>query len=260
MARRLVSVTVDNADDLPAPCRSCAFWECGDRLPDPSGKDDWLSAVLLESGRCGKIVYVDGQVAGFALYAPPEYVAGGPGFGTRAPSADAVLLMTARILPEFAAGGLGRVLIQAVVKDTLSRRGMKALEAYGDTEGEELSCVIPAAFLTAVGFKTLHRHPRYPLHRLEMRSVLSWRGDVEVALERWLGALLPDKAAGPVGASPRTDTPAPDPATTRRPPPGPAHPHGAPSGRVVTPSPGFSGALGRTTRRPTRAFGGVSAD
>lgn len=208
MARRLVSITVDNADDLPMPCRACAFWECGGSRPDPSGKDDWLSAVLLESGRCGKILYVDGVVAGFALYAPSQYVVGGPGWGASKVSDDAILLMTARILPEFAATGLGRVLIQSVVKDTLSRRGVKALEAYGDTQGHELSCVIPAKFLTAVGFKTFRPHPRFPLHRMEMRSVLSWRGDLEVALERWLGAIMPEKSGGPVGANPRTQSPA----------------------------------------------------
>ena len=51
MARHLGSVTVDNADDLPSPCRTCAFWGGGD-LPsrDPSAKDDWLSAVLLDWG------------------------------------------------------------------------------------------------------------------------------------------------------------------------------------------------------------------
>jgi GNAT superfamily N-acetyltransferase len=207
MARRLVSITADNADDLPMPCRACAFWECGDSRPDRSGKDDWLSAVLLDSGRCGKILYVDGVVAGFALYAPPEYVAGGPGLGASKVSDDAILLMTARILPEFASTGLGRVLIQSVVKDTLSRRGVKALEAYGDTQGRELNCVIPAKFLTAVGFKTFRPHPRFPLHRMELRSVLSWRGDVEEALERWLGAMRPEKPVRPVGASPRTQSP-----------------------------------------------------
>ena len=56
---------------------------------------------------------------------------------------------------------------------------------------------------TAVGFKTVQRHPRFPLFRMEMRTVLRWRGDVEIAIERWLGAIRPEKAPGPVGASPR---------------------------------------------------------
>lgn len=205
MARRLESLTLDNVEDLPTPCRDCAFWELGQKAAGAQAKDEWLSAVLLESGRCGKILYVDGAVAGFALYAPPEFIEGRLGFGTAPISEDAIALMTVRILPECASAGLGRILIQAVVKDTLSRRGVKALEAYGDVRGETGGCVIPAEFLTAVGFKTKNKHPRYPLHRLELRSVLRWRPDVEVALERWLGAIRPEKAAGPVGARPRTD-------------------------------------------------------
>jgi len=211
MARKLVSVTLDNADELPMPCRTCTLWELGGRDGGPSGKDDWLSAVLLEWGSCGRMLYVDGEVAGFALYAPPAYVGAIPAVSVRSVSPDAVLLLTARILPQYAEAGLGRVLIQAVVKDALSRRGVKALEAFGDLNASQdrdlLSerCMLPADFLTAVGFKTVSRHPRYPRFRLELRSVLSWRGDVEVAWERWLGAIRPERAVGPVGVSPRTD-------------------------------------------------------
>lgn len=216
MARKLVSVTLDNADELPLPCRACTLWELGERGGGASSKDDWLSAVLLEWGSCGRMMYVDGELAGFALYAPPAYVAGTPMLSARLVSPDAVLLMTARILPQYAEAGLGRVLIQAVVKDALSRRGVKALEAFGDVKAgrdrEPLAgcCVLPADFLTAVGFKTVSRHPRYPRFRLELRSVLSWREDVEVAWERWLGAIRPDRAVGPVGVSPRTDAAGPD--------------------------------------------------
>ncbi len=204
MSRRLDLITLDNVDDLPWPCRDCVFWEAGHRAPPGASKDDWLSAVLLEWGSCGRILYVDGQPAGYALYAPPEYVGGVPGYATSEVSPDAILLMTARILPQYGAAGLGRVLVQSVVKDALSRRGVRALEAFGDARGEELGCVIPSEFLTAVGFKTVHRHPRYPRLRLDLRTVLSWRGDVEVALERWLGAIRPDKSAAPVGVRPRT--------------------------------------------------------
>jgi GNAT superfamily N-acetyltransferase len=204
MSRRLASITLDNIADLPLPCRTCVFWEAGHRPPPGASKDDWVSAVLLDWGSCGRILYVDGEMAGYALYAPPEYVGGVPGYATSPVSDDAILLMTARILPEFASAGLGRVLIQSVVKDALSRRGVRALEAFGDVRGEELACVIPAGFLTAVGFKTVHQHPRYPRLRLDLRTVLSWRGDVELALERWIEAIRPDKSPAPIGVRPRT--------------------------------------------------------
>ncbi len=203
MGRRIVPLTGDNVGDLPLPCRACVLWETGQREPDATAKDDWVSAVLLDWGSCGRLLYVDGEVAGFALFAPPQYVALTASPLARETSSDAALLMTARVLPEYAAAGLGRVLIQAVVKDLMRRRGIRAVEAVADAQGHELSCVVPARFLTAVGFKTVQAHPRYPRLRLDLGSVLTWRTEVEIALERWIGAIRPDKATGQVGLRPR---------------------------------------------------------
>jgi len=107
-------------------------------------------------------------------------------FPTSPVSADAVLLTALKVLPEFSGGGLGRILVQAVAKD-LTRRGVKAMEASGDARpDEESSCVIPAGFLAQVGFKTVQAHPRWPRLRLELRTALTWKEDVEAALERLL--------------------------------------------------------------------------
>src|SRR5579875_484630 len=203
VSRRLANVTLDNLDDLPTRCRRCVFWELdpvsGARaaeVGDPAlEKEAWVSAVLLEWGGCGKIVYVEGVPAGFALFAPPHAVPRSVAFPTSPVSADAVLLMTAHVLPEFTGGGLGRMLAQAVVKD-LSRRGVRAVEAFGDTEASEVGhCMLPADYLLAVGFKTVRPHPRYPRLRLELKSVASWREDVEVAIERLLGSMNPREQA-----------------------------------------------------------------
>jgi hypothetical protein len=84
------------------------------------------------------------------------------------------------------------MLIQGVAKD-LVRRGVKAIEAFGVSSWEGVGhCVIPADYLLAVGFKTVRPHPRYPRLRLELKSVASWREDVEVALERLLGSMAGD--------------------------------------------------------------------
>jgi hypothetical protein len=48
-----------------------------------------------------------------------------------------------------------------------------------------------------VGFKTIRPHHHYPRLRMELRTVLTWREDVEVALERLLGSMTP---AAPQGA------------------------------------------------------------
>jgi hypothetical protein len=59
-------------------------------------------------------------------------------------------------------------------------------------------CVIPADFLLAVGFKTVRPHHRFPRLRLDLRTAVSWRADVEVALERLLGSMSPEPAFRPV--------------------------------------------------------------
>jgi hypothetical protein len=127
------------------------------------------------------------------------HVPRGLAFPTSPVSADAVLLMTARLLPEFAGGGLGRMLVQTAAKD-LSRRGVRAIEAFGrmGTNIPPGGCVLPADFLLAVGFKTVRPHHVFPRLRLDLRNALSWREDVEVALERLLGSMSPEPSLRPV--------------------------------------------------------------
>ena len=205
MSRRAVNVTLDNLDDLPTRCRACVFWELDplahDRAVEAGDtafeKESWMSATLLEWGSCGKIAYVDAVPAGFVLYAPPAHVPRSVAFPTSPVSADAVLLMTGHVLPDFQGGGLGRMLLQAVAKD-LTRRGVKAIEAFGDEQWSSPACVLPADSLRRVGFKTVRPHHRWPRLRLELKTAVSWREDVEVALERLLGSMSPDPLLRPV--------------------------------------------------------------
>jgi GNAT superfamily N-acetyltransferase len=202
MARRVARLTLDNLSDLPVGCRSCTFWELDPvrrRRADANGegadeKEGWVSRVLLEWGSCGRVVYVDGDPAGFVLYAPPSFVPGADSFPTAPVSEDAVLLVTAMVYPEYAGVGLGRVLVQAVAKDLLKRGGIRAIEAFGDNKAPRESfggCVLPADFLLRVGFKTHRANLRYPRMRLELKSILTWREEVEHALEKLMGAVRP---------------------------------------------------------------------
>jgi len=199
MGRRIVSLTLDTLEDLPPTCRRCVFWELdpvarsrAEEMGDTAfEKEAWLSGTLLEWGSCGKLIYVDDALAGFITFAPPSYVPRSIAFPTSPISADAVLLMTAHVVPEFRSGGLGRVLLQTLAKE-LTRRGVRAIEAFGDTSGELGACVLPAGHLRAVGFKTVRQHPRWPRLRLDLKSSVSWREDVEVALERLLGSMTPE--------------------------------------------------------------------
>jgi GNAT superfamily N-acetyltransferase len=205
MGRQLVPLTLDNLPDLPKRCRACVFWELDPVSGEAAAKagrpelekESWISAVLLDWGSCGRVVYVDGRPAGFLLYAPPAYVPRSGVFPTSPVSPDAVQLVTAYLLPEFQGQGLGRMMVQAVAKDLL-RRGFRAVEAFGDARWEGPSCLLPADHLLSVGFKTVRPHHRYPRLRLELRSTMTWRADVERALDQLLGAVQKDPVLRPL--------------------------------------------------------------
>jgi len=197
--RQIFSLTLDRVQDLPEPCASCIFWELDPALAaasiargDPGlDKESWLSAAMLEWGSVGQIAYVDEVPAGYVTYAPPYLVPRAAAFPTSPVSADAVILMTARVVPDFTGQGIGRVLIQSAAKDVM-RRGVRAVEAFGyrgDPDSAKAACVIPVGFLTAVGFKTVREHRTYPRLRLDLRTTLTWREDMEAAVERLLASV-----------------------------------------------------------------------
>jgi len=199
MSRRLANLTLDNLGEIWPRCRRCVYWEldpaagqraCADGSADLE-KEAWVSDTLLEWGCCGQLVCVDGDPVGHVLYAPPAYVPRSMSFPTSPVAPDAVLLMSAHLDPRFAGGGLGRMLVQGVARD-INRRGIRAVEAFGrvaERDDTDLSCLPPAEFLLAVGFKTVRPHPRTPRLRLDIRSIVSWREDVEYAIERLLGSI-----------------------------------------------------------------------
>jgi len=204
MARRVARLTLDTLATLPYDVRRSLAWEL-----DPvrraqveragacvEEKEAWLSRVLLEWGSCGRVLYVDEEPAGFVLYAPPAYFPGTASYPTAPLSEDAVQLATAQVFDGHTGGGLGRVLMQEMVKDLLTRGDFRSVEAVG-VHGRPAvdECVLPAPFLQRVGFKTHRAHPRHPRMRLEMKSVLTWREEMETALARLLGVVRPRRAA-----------------------------------------------------------------
>ncbi|MEV6120270.1 GNAT family N-acetyltransferase [Streptomyces sp. SID8352] len=205
MGRRLVPLTLDNLQDLPQRCRTCVFWELDPVRGEAAvregraarEKESWISAVLLDWGSCGRVVRIDDVPVGFVLYAPPAYVPRSAAFPTSPVASDAVQLITAFLLPAYRGQGLGRVMVQTVAKDLL-RRGVKAIEAFGDTHWKEPACMLPTDHLLAVGFKTVRPHTNHPRLRLELRSTLSWKEDVEMALDRLLGAVQKDPVLRPL--------------------------------------------------------------
>lgn len=203
MGRKVTRLTVDHLPLLPGSCGSCLAWELDPvrrgRVPRETRVDEkeaWVTEVLREWGSCGRVVFVDDELAGYLLYAPPAYVPGADAFPTAPLSPDAVLLVTGHVRPEHR-GGLGRVLVQAMARDLLSRR-IRAVEAFGSHE--DRPCVLPAAFLGGVGFKTQRPHPTTPRMRMDLRNALTWRSEVGAAVGRLVGAVRAPSAPGPSGA------------------------------------------------------------
>jgi GNAT superfamily N-acetyltransferase len=188
LGRKLVPLGPETLDLLPAPCRRCAFWELGARAR-PRGseeaglqKEAWLSSVVLEWGPAGHVVSVDGEVAGYSLYAP-THMLDQVGFQAARPvSRDAVLLATLAVLPAFEGQGIGRVLLQTMARD-LTKRKVRAVEAFADRVPAGRACHVPAEFLEASGFQVVREHPRYPLMRMDLRTALTWKDAREAALE-----------------------------------------------------------------------------
>jgi hypothetical protein len=85
---------------------------------------------------------------------------------------------------------------EAWISATLLEWGSCGKLVYVD--GVPAGCVLPADYMLAVGFKTVRPHHRYPRLRLELKSAVSWREDVEVALERLIGSMSPEGALRPV--------------------------------------------------------------
>lgn len=207
MSRKTARLTVDHLAELPDPVRSCLFWELGpvdrerlDQAERIAEKESWLSTVLRDWGSCGRVVRVDGRTAGLIVYAPAARFPGAATLPTAPTSPDAIVAAYAWIEPGLRGGGLGRMLVQAMAAD-LVERGQSAIEAYGDTRGRAHGCVLPSEFLGSVGFKTQRAHPTTPRMRMELRTALSWKDEVELALERVWGVVRPtQKATRPIGS------------------------------------------------------------
>jgi GNAT superfamily N-acetyltransferase len=240
VTRALVPLSMKTFGALPERCRGCVAWELEPDAVAPAvlmgeaefEKEVWLSGVMLTWGSAGQIVTVDDVPAGFALFAPPTAVPGASAFPTSPVSPDAVLLTTARILPEYTGQGLARYLLNGVVS-ALTRRGVRAIEVFGREEAlpdvelpaDEVGaadlaaaaraldeaaldaeegnagipqCLLPAGFARAVGFVDVAPHHRYPRLRFELGRDIGWKAEVESALEKLFTVITVPTSPSPV--------------------------------------------------------------
>jgi GNAT superfamily N-acetyltransferase len=226
VARRKVELTAAEVDLLPAACRSCLFWEDGSTGPmfspalrtrhetPTERKRAWVSARVEEGTPPGAVLVVDDEVAGYALFAPAG------GFAPRSSllprvSPDALLLATMWVAAAHRGHGLGRLLVQAALKEAI-RLDLTAVEVYGDRRWRERACVLPVTWLLHEGFEVHQEHPRTPLLRLETRRTARWAGSLEHAWEEVLGR-IPRRVVAPGGESVPGGVPVPNAVTPSAP-------------------------------------------
>ncbi len=205
VGRRATPLTSESVDRLPSGCSSCLFWELGARCPSPrttsipgwtrfpnppdplAKKRSWVAVREQDHGPPGRVVEIDGEVVGYALFAPSTAFAR-PGVSVPRASRDALLLATVWVRPTEREAGIGQNLVRSAIKEAM-RLGLPAVEAYGDRRFLERACVLPASWLLHAGFRVQGEHVRTPLFRLDVRRAVRWSDPLEHAWEEVLGRL-----------------------------------------------------------------------
>ena len=194
MSRKVVRLTLDHLDELPQPCRSCVFWQLDPVRRERVGrtrrdeKEAWVSAVLRDWGSCGRVVLVDGHPVGYAALRARGLRARRRRFPT-APVSPTPCCSPQRVrrTRTHAGGGLGRMLVQGMARDLIERGGIKAVEAFGDTRGpgwHRAAATTRGAWCRRTSWAASASRPSgrtraTPRMRMDLRSALTWRDEVE---------------------------------------------------------------------------------
>lgn len=191
MVRKFRPLTVDLLETLPPGCSGCAFWEtaeplaprCGERC-DIELARAWLKRVNAEWGDCGRVAVADGEILGFIRYAPASLVPQAQVMPAGPPDPKAVLVTCMHITPEARQHGLGKLLMQAALRDLVTR-GERTVQAYATTGHGDyaLSPVVGMQFLLRMGFTVARPHLSMPLMQLDLRSLAVWTENLESVLE-----------------------------------------------------------------------------
>lgn len=189
--RRLVPLGSADIARVDHVCAGCLYWEsatpqevvCGSTC-DVDAQREWFRRVHREWGECGRAAYAGDEVLGFIKYAPVEYFPQTMHLPTWAPDRDSPLIACLHIRDDARRHGLGRLLLQAALRDLHGRRERRVY-AYALARPADMRVMplVGMEFLLRHGFTVERPHPVYPLMRLDLRSLAVITENLEAVLE-----------------------------------------------------------------------------
>ena len=179
---RIVNLTDENLGDVPEwgsypfSCKYCIYWEFPQECVTTAEwknekamrkKLKWLRDTIGSFGNCGKLLYVNERVVGYAQYAFPRFLPRSLDYPAGPPDMDAVLISCLFILyKEFRGSGLGRQLLHSIIEDLRGRK-ISAVETFA-RKGNPDNPSGPMEFYLKNGFRICRDDREFPLMRLDM--------------------------------------------------------------------------------------------
>lgn len=188
-------LTTSTLGDLAGTAATSMFWiaepgthehleaEVSRRLD----KEVWLHHMLTTWGPCALTAYVTSgdnentaKPAATVFFAPPNLLPGQGNFRSGPASPDAILISNVHLDEAYVGLFLETQLVEAVI-DELSRRGVKAVEAFarGDETLDSTIPVLDVEVLEETGFRCVQADPEFPRYRLELTE----KGNLFAAVE-----------------------------------------------------------------------------
>ena len=151
--------------------------------------------MLREWGSCGRVALVDDEPVGYVIYAPDGVRARRGRLPDRAGVAGRGAADHRDVAPEHRGGGLGRMLVQGMARDLVTRRhqGGRGLRRHRAGRGGRAWCRPSSS--AASGSRPSGRTRPTPRMRMDLRTAVTWKNEVEAALERLVGRRAPGTEA-----------------------------------------------------------------
>jgi GNAT superfamily N-acetyltransferase len=153
-----------------AGCRFCLYWEEPDKGRWPAGlderaarKEEWFRRVTADVGACGKLAFLEGELAAYAQFAPPAYLPTAADYACGPPSEDA-LFVACLYVHGHRREGIGSAVLEGIACEAQARA--VAVESFA-RKGSQDDPSGPLAFWRKHGFRVVREDDRFALVRKE---------------------------------------------------------------------------------------------